>query len=149
MMAQRPTSTRRRRLGFSLIELLLAIFILGVGIISIAAVFPAGIILQRKAQDDVLGPAVAESALSLIRSRLSQDDFGTFEEFGFSNVVPFVTTDWLNASSPPNRWLDRRDAYTVRGDWPWMRPAIPARRASGLRWARSSTGCPGMFMAQG
>lgn len=126
MMAQRPTSTRRRRLGFSLIELLLAIFILGVGIISIAAVFPAGIILQRKAQDDVLGPAVAESALSLIRSRLSQDDFGTFEEFGFSNVVPFVTTDWLNASSPPNRWLDRRDAYTVRGDWPWMRPAMAA-----------------------
>lgn len=127
MMTRRSTS---RRWGFSLIELLLAIFILGVGIISIAAVFPAGIILQRKAQDDVLGPAVAESALALIRSRLSQDDFGTFEEFGFPSAIPFVNPNgpnsWLLGEGAWNRWLDRQDAYTVRGDWPWMRPAMAA-----------------------
>ncbi len=119
-----------RRWGFSLIELLLAIFILGVGIISIAAVFPAGIILQRKAQDDVLGPAVAESALSLIRSRLSQDDFGTFEEFGFPDAIPFLNpggpNGWIQGEGQWNRWLDRRDAYTIRGDWPWMRPTMAA-----------------------
>ena len=127
MLMRRKAS---RQWGFSLIELLLAIFILGVGIISIAAVFPAGIILQRKAQDDVLGPAVAESALALIRSRLSQDDFGTFEEFGFPSAIPFVDPNgpngWLQGEQPWNRWLDRQDAYTVRGDWPWMRPAMAA-----------------------
>ena len=35
-----------RRRGFSLIEVLLAVFILGIGVISIAALFPAGIAQQ-------------------------------------------------------------------------------------------------------
>ena len=48
----RPT----RRAGFSLIELLMAIFILGIGIISIASLFPAGIAQQRGAMDDQVGP---------------------------------------------------------------------------------------------
>ena len=51
MMNHEPIMRRSRsrgRLGFSLIELLLAIFILGVGVISVAAVFPAGIIQQRR-----------------------------------------------------------------------------------------------------
>ena len=77
-----PNSPR----GFSLIELLLSIFILGIGIISIAAVFPAGIIQQRKTQDDVMGPVVAEAAMAAIRTHLSQADFGTLEEFGIASV---------------------------------------------------------------
>ena len=32
-----------RRRGFSLVELILAIFVLGIGMISVAALFPAGI----------------------------------------------------------------------------------------------------------
>ena len=71
--------------GFSLIELLLAIFILGIGVISIAAVFPAGIIQQRRTQDDVMGPAVAEAAMATLRSHLDPSDFGTLEEFGLGN----------------------------------------------------------------
>ena len=53
--------------GFSLIELLLAIFILGIGIISIATLFPAGIAQQLKTPDDVIGPIVSRTALTLIR----------------------------------------------------------------------------------
>ena len=37
----------------------MAIFILGIGIISIAALFPAGIAQQRRSLDDVTGPVVA------------------------------------------------------------------------------------------
>ena len=94
-MINHATDNRRRVIrrarGFSLIELLLAIFILGVGVISVAAVFPAGIIQQRRTQDDVFGPVVAEAALSTIRSRLSQGDFGTFEEFGIYGPGDFST----------------------------------------------------------
>ena len=125
-MMHQATSIRRRVVrgarGFSLIELLLAIFILGVGVISVAAVFPAGIIQQRRTQDDVYGPVVAEAALSTIRSRLSQGDFGTLEEFGF-----FGPDDFLSVYGDfPNGWVNRGDAYTQAGDWPWIRPSIAA-----------------------
>ena len=53
------------RRAFSLVELILAIFILGIGMISVAALFPAGIIQQQFAEDDVYGPIVANHALSV------------------------------------------------------------------------------------
>ncbi|MAC19681.1 MAG: hypothetical protein CMJ23_08440 [Phycisphaerae bacterium] len=121
--------TRRAARGFSLIELLLAIFILGVGVISVAAVFPAGIIQQRRAQDDVLGPVVAESALSILRSKVSQDDFGSFEEFG---VFQPQVQEWTDSGiSPTLRNLDLLDASTQFGDWPWLRPSMCVFPATG------------------
>ena len=105
-MSRRATQRRsdratRRQRGFSLVEVLLAIFILGIGVIAVAALFPAGIAQQRRSVDDIIGPIVANNALAILRTRLRQEDFGTFEEFG-----PF----------PPLR--------TVNGDWPWLRPGF-------------------------
>ena len=119
------TADKKARRGFSLIELLLAIFILGVGIISISAVFPAGIVQQRKTQDDVLGPVIAEAAMSTIRSKLTPADFGTFEEFGFFGPEAFTTSPWLSQEFP-NSWLEDGVAYTKAGDWPWLRPSMAA-----------------------
>jgi prepilin-type N-terminal cleavage/methylation domain-containing protein len=87
--------------AFSLIEVLLAIFILGVGVISIAALFPAGIAQQRASVDDSIGPTIANNAISLLRTKLSPEDFGTFEQFGVASPRP-----------------------TISGDWPWLRPAF-------------------------
>ncbi len=69
-------------------------FILGIGVISVAALFPAGIAQQRHSVDDVIGPVVANNALSVLRSKLRPEDFGS----------PTV----LN----------------VPGDWGWRRPAF-------------------------
>ncbi|MDP6601967.1 MAG: prepilin-type N-terminal cleavage/methylation domain-containing protein, partial [Phycisphaerales bacterium] len=74
------------RRGFSLIELLMAIFILGIGLISIAALFPAGIALQQRAEDELNGPIVAAHALEVIRGRLSSDDFGSWWDFHNTQV---------------------------------------------------------------
>ena len=52
------------RRAFSLIELLLSVFILAIGIISVSALFPAGIAQQQQTADDQLGPVVAEQALA-------------------------------------------------------------------------------------
>ncbi len=90
-----------RRRAFSLIEVLLAIFILGVGVISIAALFPAGIAQQRASVDDIFGPTVANNALSLLRTKLKPEDFGTFEQFG--------------VTAP---------RYTIPGDFTWIRPGF-------------------------
>ena len=91
----------RVRHGFSLVEVLLAIFILGIGVIAVAALFPAGIAQQRRSVDDIIGPIVANNALAILRTRLRPDDFGTFEEF---NLVPPLPT--------------------VDGDWTWRRPGV-------------------------
>ena len=90
-----------RRRGFSLIEVLMAIFILGIGMISIAALFPAGIAQQRQSADDIIGASVANNALAIIRRKVQPEDFGTFEEFGLTS--PRVT---------------------LEGDWPWRRPGF-------------------------
>ena len=102
--------------GFSLIELLLAIFILGIGIISIATLFPAGIAQQLKTTDDVIGPIVARNAFTVIRSRVEQEDFGGAEHFE-KDWNPFHC-GLPEGAQPINKWP------TICGDWMWRRPAL-------------------------
>lgn len=110
-------STRPSRGGFSLVEMLLAVFILGIGVISIAALFPAGIALQRQATDDVVGPIVAKNALATIRSKLSQSDFGSFQDFGLGPTYNGAIAGTFK-SSGGNVFPH------VSGDWCWMRPGF-------------------------
>ena len=120
--SSRRASSRR---AFSLIELLLSVFILAIGIISVSALFPAGIAQQAQTADDQLGPVVAEQALGLLRSRVSPEDFGTFEEFG-------VGTDVNNNGviDQQERLLSKsisNGSYVFRpslGDWSWIRPGV-------------------------
>ena len=97
-------ATRQARIrGFTLVEVLLSIFILGIGVIAVAALFPAGIAQQRHSVDDIIGPIVANNAMAILRTKLQQEDFGSFEDFNF----PLGTV-----------------RTTINGDWPWMRPGI-------------------------
>ena len=105
---RRMNDTRR---GFSLVELLLSIFILGIGIISVAAIFPAGIAQQVQSRDDLLGPVVAAQAMSTIRANVGQEDFGTFEQFGLSE-------------GDARTHLPGDAQSTIPGDWGWMRPSF-------------------------
>ena len=100
------------RRAFSLIELLLSVFILAIGIISVSALFPAGIAQQQQTTDDQLGPVVAEQALGLLRSRVRPDDFGSFEEFGILGVLGGSTLGGSYAYRP------------APGDWSWIRPGV-------------------------
>ncbi|MBU3684087.1 MAG: hypothetical protein FGM39_08800 [Phycisphaerales bacterium] len=100
------------RRAFSLIELLLSVFILAIGIISVSALFPAGIAQQQQTTDDQLGPVVAEQALGLLRSRVRPEDFGSFEEFGILGVLGGSTTTGSYAYRP------------APGDWSWIRPGV-------------------------
>ncbi|MEE2908561.1 MAG: prepilin-type N-terminal cleavage/methylation domain-containing protein, partial [Planctomycetota bacterium] len=111
-MTDRAIQTR----GFSLIELLMSIMILAIGLISVAALFPAGIVQQKRAKDAVEGPAVAQSALGVIRSKISQEDFGDWTDFWTSNEVDLLFRDGDLNNSPAY--------YLQEGDWCWMRPAV-------------------------
>ncbi|MDA1007735.1 MAG: prepilin-type N-terminal cleavage/methylation domain-containing protein [Planctomycetota bacterium] len=120
--------------GFSLIELLLAVFILAIGIIGVAAIFPAGIVTQRQSQDDTYGPLVAESALSILRGKVRVRDFGSFEEFFDSAGNP--ATDFIPSTTGPLPLINPSTLATnfpaivtqgyrpLIGDWRWKRPTI-------------------------
>jgi len=110
--------SNRRRVGFSLVEMLLAVFILGIGVISISALFPAGIALQRLATDDVIGPIVAKNAMATLRAKLSQDDFGSFQDFGLANSYLNPGIAGTFNTSGGARLL------VPSGDWCWMRPGF-------------------------
>lgn len=102
-----PIRTAHTRRAFSLPEMLLAVFILGIGIISIAALFPVGLTQQRRSTDDLIGPVIASNAYEVIRSKVSAEDFGY------------------------------RTDYTIAGDFIWSRPqfvfgATPAESAIDL-----------------
>ncbi len=114
--SSRVRSTARR--AFSLVEMLLAVFILGIGVISIAALFPAGIVLQRQATDDVIGPLVAKNAFATLRSKLSQSDFGGFNDFGLN---PQFLAPGVAGSIAP---LGGTAIPHLNGDWCWMRPSF-------------------------
>ncbi|MEY2711812.1 MAG: hypothetical protein RL005_34 [Planctomycetota bacterium] len=105
------------RRAFTLVEVLLAVFILGIGIISVSALFPAGIVQQRASNDDALGPVVAQHAMGVIRSKVTQDDFGTFEEYGLYD---------LGGTAPT----------TIPGDWLWKRPTMYFQnQLTGVGWS--------------
>ena len=98
--------------AFSLIELLLSVFILAIGIISVSALYPAGIAQQQQSADDQLGPVIAEQALGTLRARVRSADFGTFEEFGVLDVLGQSVAAQSFAYRP------------APGDWSWIRPAV-------------------------
>jgi hypothetical protein len=116
-MMRSPATVRR---AFSLIELLLSVFILAIGIISVSALFPAGIAQQQQSADDQLGPVIAEQALGTLRSRVRSADFGTFEEFGVFDVLGQSVASQSFAYRP------------APGDWSWIRPAVVRQAQANL-----------------
>ena len=100
------------RRAFSLVELLLAVFILGIGIIGISALFPAGIAQQRQANDDIMGPIVADNAMAILRMKLKPEWFGTMEDFDSADLIF------------PNTSVAVIHHSTVPGDWEWRRPGF-------------------------
>lgn len=60
----------RRRLAFSLAEMMIALAILGLGLLFIAAALPAGVSVARESADFAVADAAAEEALDLIEQHI-------------------------------------------------------------------------------
>ena len=139
---RRPVPALRR--AFTLIELLLAVFILGIGIISVSALFPAGIAQQQRALDDQLGPVVAEAALGILRNRVDTADFGSFESHAGSILAGQPPTTDLTVLAGSSF----RSSYVYRpalGDWSWIRPSRYSVNAGGWVAGRFPDGAIDIF----
>jgi len=120
----RPAAPARRR-GFTLVELIIAILVLGIGLVLLAAIFPAGIAQQQFSNDDVFGRVVADHALSVIRSKVGSDDFGTFEQFYLGDAR--ATGASGDVELPHRLGTQAQNAPFTRGisgDWTWKRPGF-------------------------
>lgn len=96
-----------RRSGITLTEILIAILIMGVGLVSLATLFPLGLIRAQRAMRDSRSTLLAESAISEINAR----NLFSYESFWFcgwyavdpwktDTVAPAATVDWDHPGLP-------------------------------------------------
>jgi prepilin-type N-terminal cleavage/methylation domain-containing protein len=113
------------RRAFSLIEVLMSVFILGIGVIAIASLLPAGIKQQQNSRDISAGPVVAQAAIGLLRSKFSPSDFGGDDFAASCNTLGAEgqPSCFGNSGLTANYFCN-----STPGDFNWTRPA---------RWAPS------------
>lgn len=101
--------THDRRSGITLTEVLISIMILGVGVISLATLFPIGLVRLHNAQRLSRGAFLAESAASDLAAR------NLLASASFTN--PFISP-WYQSPSPGgpfNPWV--QDTPTYGSSW--------------------------------
>jgi Tfp pilus assembly protein PilV len=105
---QKVSQRRGRKSAFSLVEVVLALLIFGIGILSVLALFPAGLLLSNRAHADTYIAEFAEMALNSLGTELELnqafwdvDDtvFGVLVSTSrLETAVPAIGTPW---STPP------------------------------------------------
>ena len=111
-----------KRSGITLTEILIAILIMGVGLVSLATLFPLGLLRAQRALRDSRSTLLAESAISEVGAR----NLLNYESFYFSQ--------WYNYPNPPNA----NDHITVPDGPAGL--AVPDGRRQGVTDARGSRG---------
>lgn len=125
-----PPGFRRQSSGVTLVEIILAIFILSVGILSVASLFPVGIRCARGVTDNTQATLTAESALSALQSYMSYYTSSGAIEYpsdGVNNPVSVMTTRTTDTTlSTPSTQLTCED---LEGNAPWG--SLPSDHWSG------------------
>ncbi|MFG0253049.1 MAG: prepilin-type N-terminal cleavage/methylation domain-containing protein [Phycisphaerales bacterium JB038] len=126
--------------GFTLIEALMAIFILAIGFLSLAAIFPAGIELQRRGSDDLEGVTAANDIFGELMSNplLASDRLNE----GFSSMIR--ETDPADAWMPDYTTMANKPNDPVRGyrDKGWLIFTVLVEPTNPLVVASSTTVTP-------
>jgi hypothetical protein len=149
-MLLRHAARTRGRSGITLTEILISIMILGVGIVSLATLFPLGLVRLRNAQRMSRSGLLAES----IKADLNTHNL--LVQFSFMNALIspwYVTTDGVQY----NPWIQDTPAYpTVAANLPngvsnSVGAGLPVAYDPLWRAVATNpfTGTPGVYMAPG
>ena len=127
------------RAGITLTEILISIMILGVGIVSLAALFPIGLLRLRDAQRQSRSAYLSQSASADLLAR------GLLTKSSFLNVLssPWYVSNVVNPTLglyphtfSYDPWI--QDTPSPSGDWSggarrrYLRPSLPL----GKSWSR-------------
>ena len=86
-----PRSSSARRGGFSFVELMFAVIVLGIGMIMVAAMFPVGIALSKQAQEGTNGAIIGRAARDTVAALANERPAGlpyTLPPTDLVNVTP-------------------------------------------------------------
>ena len=104
-MKNEPTVNATCAQGMSLVELLMAIGILGVTMMLIAAAFPAGVAMSVAVSDETTAQMAFQQALSVIRDNYSvskvENDFG-LSELASDTAYDVIPNDYLGINTSGN-----------------------------------------------
>lgn len=142
---RRPTPTRP---GFTFVEVLFAVVILGIGLIMIAGMLPVAIKQNADTRNDITAKVVCDSGYAYLKALIQQHpeafpettgDRGTtnggnpFVPRSGSMLAKFMEDNLMN--------LNPSDDYTPQGSTPLtIDPVYPVDPATGLRPTRSQLG---------
>lgn len=100
--------SRRDIRAFSLIEVLISIVILALGLLGLAAVFPAVVRQQRQASDGVQGASVLRSAQEFLRNNARLNEVSPANGFGIMADDSSLRRGWQVLSGDPSWANDGR-----------------------------------------
>ncbi|QNN23931.1 type II secretion system protein [Planctomycetales bacterium ZRK34] len=101
--------------GFTLLEIMFAIMILGVGLIAVAAIFPVSGAMQKSAFDDVVGQQLVDNIQALVDAR------------GLANEADLSTANNGNVNFMPSELLDDTNDPSITIEWPVSMRCIPSQ----------------------
>ncbi|GAB5495495.1 MAG: hypothetical protein Phyf2KO_05750 [Phycisphaerales bacterium] len=102
------------RKAFTLLEILISVVVLAIGLVGAVAIFPAVIDLQRRAQDAVIGTAMASSAEAQINAALVENEsVNWLDEQMWTNLYGSTDFDYSD-QFPPVDVLTRDRGISVR-----------------------------------
>ncbi len=127
----------RRQGGFNLIEVSLAIVVVGLGIISIFALFPAGLETIRVASAESSNSLFAERILNGVQARAAEMNWTEWKNNQFNlpglviNSVAVMdnTAYYLTIGSPTGSVAGLRRKEVLLYALPWVAPGAPT-----LQW---------------